>query len=194
MQKSVKRPQLSVFATIVTVTLGATALLFTACAGLRGADNTTTVRVDRSDRLYLTVAPFDAVVGAELVRGGLDPAKVGAEFDSELRYQLARRGQEESLDSAGASVRLRVEVRHLQPGSGNAGNFAVVRLVAIRGVDSSSADWEWRPSARDNAPVAHVVRHITRELAREVVAHLKAGSRKNYAPGMDTPPPLILLK
>jgi hypothetical protein len=193
MQKSVNLPSTS-FSTLMAIAALSAALLISGCAGGLATKSASTVAVTPSDRLYLTVAPFDPVVAAELTRSGLEPARVAAEFESELRYQLVLRRQEESLDSSGAAVRLRVEVRHLQPGSGNAGNFAVVRLIAMRGDDSTVAEWEWKPSARKNVPEAHVVRHLARELSQETVAHLKSGTRKNFSPGLETPPPLILLK
>jgi hypothetical protein len=191
MQKSAK---LSVPAFAAIVAVGAMALLFTGCAGSGAGKSATSLRVIPSDRLFLSIAAFDPVVSAELARGGLDPARVAAEFDAELRYQLTLRKQEEALDSAGAAVRLRVEVRHLQPGSGNAGAFAAVRMVAYRESDSTFSEWEWRPSARKNVPEAHVTRHLARELSQETLARLKAGQRKNFSPGLETPPPLILLK
>jgi hypothetical protein len=193
MQKSVKFPSTSLSILTAIAALSA-ALLFTACAGSGTGKSATSLRVAPSDRLFLSIAAFDPVVAAELTRGGLDPARVASEFDAELRYQLTLRGQEEAIDSVGATVQLRVEVRHLQPGSGNAGAFAAVRLVALRADESTESEWEWRPLARENVPAAHVTRHITRELSREVLARLKAGPRKNANAGMDYPPPLILLK
>lgn len=193
MQKNTRFSAAARLAFTVAAAISIPLLAGCALSGAKGG-NAAAVDVASSDRLLLTVAAFDPVVAAELARGGLDPARVAEDLDAELRYRLALRKQEEALDSAGATVRLRVQVLHLQPGTGNAGNFAAVRLVALRGADSTVSAWDWRPPARENVGGAHVERHLVRGLAGEVVARLKPGRKKNYPPGLDTPPPLILLQ
>lgn len=174
-----------------TAVLALIAISLSGCAGT--AKTGGSLSVAPGERLLLAVAPFDPVVSAELTRGGLDPARVAEDLDAELHYQFALRRQEEALDSASATVRLRVELRHLQPGSGNAGAFASVRLAALRANDSAVSVWDWRPSARENVPPPHAGRHLVRSLSKEVFAHLKDAPRKDPS-GMDYPPPLILLK
>ncbi len=178
---------------LLTAMLAFSAFSLSGCAGTGAGKSGGSLSVAPGERLLLEIAPFDPVVSAELTRGGLDPARVAEDFEAELRYQFALRKQEEALDSAGATVRLRVELRHLQPGSGNAGAFASIRLAALRADDSAASAWEWRPLARENVPQTHAGRHLVRSLSKEVIAHLKEAARKDPS-GMDYPPPLILLK
>lgn len=198
MQKTAQKKSPRPFSAFSVLLPAALALCLASCAASRGAGkNTAPVPVSPAERLFMTVVPFDAVVAAELARGGLDPARVADDFESELRYLLALRRQEEALDSASAVVRLRVEVRHLQPGAGNAGSFAAVHLVTYRGsngADSAVSDLDWRPSARANVPAAHAARHMVRELSREVTARLSVRKKKRLASDLDYPPPLMLMK
>jgi hypothetical protein len=167
------------------------ALALAGCATLApGSRGAAPVTVSPSDRLFLTVAPFDAVVRAELARAGLDPDRTWEDLNAEIRYQLALRKQEEALDSAGATVTVTVTVRHLQPGSGNTGSFAALALTARRAKGTDSAAWDWRARARDNVPGAFTVRHLSRAVAGEVLARLKPARARSKEP----PPPLILMK
>lgn len=177
------------------LSLSALALILAGCASSgASARSSASVKVAPSERLFLQVAPFDSVVRAEVLRGGLDAEQVEQDFAAELRYQFALRRQEEAVDSAGAVVGLRVEVQHLQPGAGNAGSFAAVRMVSIRGGEETSVEWNWRPSARENVPPSHAGRHLIRSLSHEVLARVKASRPSRFGHELEGPPPLILLK
>jgi hypothetical protein len=132
------------------------------------------INVESRDRVYLRIAPFDSTVRAELGRAGLDPAKVQDNFSSELHYQLFLKKQEESSDSAGATVRVAVSVQHLQPGSGNTGGFAAGTLEAEREGKIERAVWESRESAKDNVPVEFLPLQVPRTLAGEILSRMKA--------------------
>jgi hypothetical protein len=169
----------------------AMAFVLGGCAGVlsplgRGAS----VGVAPSDRLFLSVAPFDAVVRAELARGGLDADRTWEDVNAEIRYQLALRRQEEALDSAGATVAATVTVRHLQPGSGNAGAFGAFLVTARRAGRTDSVAWDWRARAKDNVPAAFAARHLSRGVAGEVLRSLKPARPSSDEP----PPPLMLIK
>jgi hypothetical protein len=166
----------------------------TGCASIGASRHAESVPVTPADRLFLDVSPFDAVVRAELERAGLKPEQAETEFNAELRYLLALRKQEEARDSAGAMVHLRVTVRHLQPGSGNTGNFAAVTLTATRGKEVKTSEWDWRTASRENVPETYAGRHLIRALSQDVVSRLKASRRKANGSGLDYPPPLILMK
>jgi hypothetical protein len=145
-----------------------------------------------SDRVYLCIAPFDSTVRAELSRAGLDPAKVQDNFSSELHYQLFLKKQEESPDSAGATVRVAVSIQHLQPGSGNSGGFAAGILGAERDGKIERAAWESRQSAKDNVPVEFLPLQVPRTLAGEILSHMKAKPPR-ASEDMDYVHPLMLL-
>ena len=149
------------------------------------------IYVESSDRVYLRIAPFDTTVRAELSRAGLDPAKVQDNFSYELHYQLFLKKQEESPDSAGATVRVAVSVQHLQPGLGNSGGFALGMLVAERDGKIERAAWELRQSAKDNVPVEFLPMQVPRTLAGELLSHMKAKPRPKIGE-MDYATPMMI--
>jgi hypothetical protein len=171
------------------------AALFPGCAAIVPGASAPAVTVASAERLFLTVAPFDSVVRAELARAGLDPAEMENELKSELRYALFLRGQDEAPDSAGAAVTARLEVKHLQPGYGRSGDYAAFVLTGARADDPKSSqggekvEWTWEAKARNNAPQAFAVRHLARQVAGEVLARLRAPKKDN-----EPPPPLHLMR
>jgi hypothetical protein len=168
------------------------AFLFGGCAALFPGAGAPAVIVAPAERLFLTVAPFDSTVSAELTRAGLDPAAVENELKAEIRYGLFLRGQEESPDSAGAAVTARLTVKHLQPGYGRSGDYAAFLLTGSRPGDAKSsqkAEWTWEANARDNAPPALATRHLARQVAGEALSRLRAPKKDN-----EPPPPLHLMR
>lgn len=175
-------------------------LALTGCAGLFGGGEKDAVVVAPNERLLLVFTPFDGVVTAELQRAGVDPAALQREFESEVRYRLYARGQEEALDSVTAGVIVTVSARHWQPGYGNSGPYAafslgIKRLVPLTNVDpkdmesADSVAWTWQGRAKDNAPPSYAVRHLSRLAAEEVLDRVR-GPRAPSEP----PPPLHLMR
>ena len=148
------------------------------------------INVSSSDRLFLRVVPFDSTVGVELTRAGLDPVKVHDNLAAELHYQLFLKKQEESPDSAGATVQVTVLIKHLQPGVGNSGSFVAGTLTAER-KETEKADWELRQPAKENVPADFLTLHLPRTLATEILSRMKAKPKPSS--DLDYAPPLILL-
>ena len=172
---------------LVLITAG---LFLTGCASLGiGTQTADRIHVSSTDRVFLRVAPFDSIVGAELARAGLDPVKVHDNLAAELHYQLFLKKQEESPDSAGATMRLTVEIKHLQPGMGNSGNFIAGTLIG-EGKVTEKAEWELRQPAKENVPSDFLALHLPRTLATELLSRMKS---KPKPVDNEPPPPLILL-
>ena len=171
--------------------LAVSALFLTQCASLRVANNSRSAKVfaGPSESLLLRVEPFDSVVKAELLRGGLDPVRFEEEFNTELRYRFSLRGQEEAVDSAGAEVILTVRFRHLQPGSGNKGTFGALHLETLRKGVAQRAEWDWRRPAKANVQPVYLARHMARLAAEEILGRVLATRPRPKEPV----PPLQLL-
>ncbi len=177
------------FAALAVCATLSLSIISTGCAGIFARD-IETVSVLKSERLYLSFAPLDSVVVAELTRAGVDPVKFADELEAEIRYRLYMRGQEESQDSATATVAVLYTIHRLQPGTGNAGTFASYSLVSKRPKHSKAESVEWTAQGRskDNVPVAFMARHLARQAADDVVARLQPP--KDNEP----PPPLQLMR
>jgi hypothetical protein len=171
----------------------AAALSFSGCASLLVSRSTASAKVyvAPSESLLLRVEPFDSVVKAELVRGGLDPVKFEEAFNTELRYRFTERKQEGAFDSSGAQVILTVRVDHLQPGAGNVGAYGALRLQSFRKKGEAQwSEWEWRKSAKYNVAPAYLERHMLGLVVDEVMSRTPAGRPRPKEP----PPPLQLLR
>ncbi len=166
------------------------------CAALSGSSRGgAKVEVASTDRLFLTIEAFGPEVVASLEEAGLDPIRFAEDFEGELRYQLYLRGQEEARDSLSASVRVTVSVRRLIPGTGNTGTWGLFAVTADRGSEPQRAQWEWEVRARDNVPAPYLARHLPRAAASQVLTALRPPrANTQHAPGLDTPPPLILIR
>ena len=165
-------------------------LFLSGCASMGiGTQTADRIHVASSDRVFLRVAPFDSIVGAELARVGLDAGKVHDNLAAEFHYQFFLKKQEESPDSAGATVRVTVAIRHLQPGVGNSGNFIAGTLTG-EGKTTETADWELRQPAKENVPTDVLALHLPRMLATELLSRMKS---KPKPVSDEPPPPLILL-
>src|SRR5215217_1705484 len=128
-------------------------LSLTHCASmLRRPENAATVHVRPSERLYFRVIPFDSTVKAELLQGGIDPVRFEEEFVAEVRYRFNLRKQEEAQDSSSATVILLAEVRHLQPGLGNAGTYAEFAVNGRRRKIPLQLEWKWELPSTANKP------------------------------------------
>ena len=173
--------------------LAAASLCLGGCASLLNgsAKSSDRINVTSSDRVFLTVDPFDSTVQAELMRVGLDPLKVRDNLAAELHYQMFLKKQEESPDSAGATVRVAISIQHLQPGSGNSGGFVAGTLQAVR-KEVEKAQWEMRQPAKENVPVDFLALHLPRTLATEILAHMKSQPKRSGT-DLDYNPPLMLL-
>jgi hypothetical protein len=172
------------------LTLGAV-LALSGCASMNpGTKLPDRISILSRDRVFLRVAAFDSTVQAELRRAGLDPAKTQADLSSELRYQLFLKKQEESPDSAGATVRVLLSFQHLQPGMGNSGSFVSGSLSAEREGKTERAAWESRQPAKENVPAEFLSLQMPRALAQDVVTRMKSAPKRSGE--MDNPPPLIL--
>jgi hypothetical protein len=170
----------------------ATALFFTGCASMLASRNSSSSKlyVAPSESLLLRVQPFDSVVKADLVRGGLDPVRFEEAFNTELRYRFSQRRQEGAYDSAGAEVILTVEFEHLQPGSGNFGTFGALRMQTLRKKDGLQwTQWEWRKSAKSNVAPDYLERHLVGLAGDEIMSRVLAARPRPKEP----PPPLHLL-
>jgi len=161
------------------------------CAGILIKAPKPAVRVDDTERLLLRVAPFDDVVKAELDRAGLDPARVAAEIEAEVRYGLYRRGQEAARDSASAQVIVDLQVRHLQPGSGGSGAYAAFAVFGIRSTTTKvdSVVWTAQVSAKKNAPPEFAERHLIRLAADEILERIQPPPKER-----EPAPPLHLIR
>ena len=164
------------------------------CAALSngGAKSSDRINITPSDRVFLTVAPFDSTVQAELTRVGLDPVKVRDNLAAELHYQMFLKKQEESPDSAGATVRVSISIRHLQAGTGNSGGFVAGTLLAGR-QDVEKAEWEMRQPAKENVPADFLALHLPRTLAVEIMSRMKSRPKRSGT-DLDYNPPLMLLR
>ena len=149
------------------------------------------INMEPNDRVFLKVAAFDSTVQAELKRVGLDPARIQEGLVSELHYQLFLKNQEEAPDSAGATLRITVSLTHVQPGTGNSGDF-MLGTVTAQGKTTQTADLELRNPSKANIPAEFLSLHLPRSLAKEILAVLK---KKTKSPNSELgyPPPLILL-
>ena len=164
----------------------------TQCASFKPlpASSSSKLFVLPSESMLLVAQPFDSVVKAELVRSGLDPAVIEKAFNAELHYRFSQRKQEEALDSAAAEVILTVQVKHLQPGSGNAGTFGALRAQTLRKRGTvQRSEWEWRKSAKYNVEPPYLERHIVGLAADEIMSRVLASRPRPN----DPPPPLQLL-
>ena len=160
------------------------------CA-LMGSKPSSQINIEPNDRVFLKIAPFDSTVQSELKRVGLDPAKIYDNLSAELHYQLFLKNQEESPDSAGATVRLTVSLQHIQPGTGNSGDFIKGTLAAERN-EIQKTDLELRRPSKENAPVEFLPMHLPRTLAKEILSLMKKKPPVNNN-DLGYPPPLILL-
>jgi len=167
-----------------------TGFLLSGCASLGiGTQLADRIHITSSDRVFIRVVPFDSIVAAELTRVGLDAAKVRDNLAAELHYQFFLKKQEESPDSAGATMRVTVAIQHLQPGSGNSGSFIAGTLTG-EGKTVEKAEWEVRQPAKDNVPGDVLGLHLPRMLATELLGRMKS---KPKPVDNEPPPPLILL-
>ncbi len=175
----------------LTFALISSGLFLAGCASM-GLGNKTAdrINVSSSDRVFLRVPLFDSTVGAELSRAGLDPVKVHDNLAAELHYQLFLKKQEESPDSAGATVQVTVSIKHLQPGVGNSGNFVSGTLTA-EGKETEKADWELRQPTNENVPADFLALHLPRTLSTEILSRMKAKPKRSS--DLEYNPPLILL-
>jgi hypothetical protein len=168
------------------------AALWAGCAYLPGGASAK-ISVQPADRLYLQVAPFDSAVRAELTRLELDPDEVHQGLASELRYQLFLRKLEESPDSAGATLRVTVAFRHLQPGTGNSGSFVSASLLADRDKAAPErAEWELRRPAQENVPGEFLSLHLPRSLAAEILGRLQKQRKRSDGNREFTPQVMML--
>jgi len=179
---------LTSLATLATVTLLSVSL-FAGCAGLFGP-KLKTVSLVKSERLYLQITPLDARVVSELDRAGIDAARFAEELESEIRYRLYLRGQEEARDSAAANVIVTFTIHQLQPGSGNAGTYASYSLTGRRPRtrETETVEWTTQARSRDNVPGAFTLRHLARQAADDVLARLQPPKSN------EPPPPLHLMR
>lgn len=177
------------FPAFVALTLGA--LMLSGCAGILIKTPPPAVRVNDTERLLLRVAPFDEVVTAELGRAGLDPARLAAELEAEVRYGLYRRGQEEARDSASAQVLIDLQVRHLQAGAGGSGAYAAFALYGTRpgAAKADSVVWTVHVPARDNVPPSFTERHLIRFAAGEILTRIQPPPKER-----EPAPPLHLMR
>jgi hypothetical protein len=176
------------FAVLFTMSVG----MLTQCApgahGLRRAPSR--VFVGPSEPLLLRTMPFDTVLAAELRRGGVDPVAFEQEFTSELRYRFFLRKQEEAQDSVSARVILSISVKHLQPGTGASGTFAVFEVASNRGGVSERTEWTLRKPSKANVPPVHLARDLSRAAVNDILDRIPAAKPRPKEP----PPPLILFQ
>jgi len=154
--------------------------------------NNAQVSVNSTDRLFLKVMPFDSTVEAELSRLELDPGEIYDNLASELHYQIFLRKQEESPDSAGATVRVSISFSHLQPGAGNSGTFVSAEISAERDKGMEKASLELRRTSKDNVPADYLVLHLPRMLTQEILERMKRKKVKAANEGEFTPPLMLL--
>jgi hypothetical protein len=148
-----------------------------------------TLYVTPSERLFFRVIPFDSTVKAELAQGGIDPARFEEEFIAEVRYRFSTRKQEEAQDSSSATVILLAEVRHLQPGVGNAGTYAEFSVTGRRRKEPVKVDWTWTLPSSENKPADLRARDLNRGAADQLMNRIRQTPPRPKEP----PPPLQLL-
>jgi hypothetical protein len=165
---------------------------FWGCASLPGSASSK-VNITPSDRLFLKVAPFDSVVKAELTRVELDPEEIHDDLISELRYQLFLARQEESPDSAGATVRVAISFSHLQPGTGNSGDFMMGTLLAEKDGKIENTNLELRRPAGKNVPGEFLSLQWPRSLAAEILSRMRKKRPRSESGSAEFTPPLMLL-